>query len=197
MSDIVHGTSPTKRPDRYTYREYRGWPAEERWELIDGLAFDMSPAPRRRHQSLIIQIAAQLDGYFAGNPCRPYVAPVDVLLPEGDESLDEVETVVQPDAFVVCAPEKLIDEGVRGAPDFVTEVLSPNTAMKDQSEKRKLYEKHGISEYWIINPETFEVFIYTLKENGRYGLPAVADLRDAPAVGRFPGLTLRIRPEEL
>lgn len=193
----MHGTSPTKRPDRYTYGEYRRWPDDERWELIYGCAFGMSPAPRRRHQSLVIQIASQLDAYFTGKLCRPYIAPVDVFLSESDEPLDEVETVVQPDAFVVCAPEKLIEEGVRGAPDFIIEVLSPHTAMKDQSEKRHLYERHRVNEYWIINPDTFEVFVYTLKEDGAYGLPAVADLREGPAVGRFSGLNLLVRPQDL
>lgn len=196
MSEIVHGTSPTKRPDRYTYREYRSWPDDERWELIHGAAFDMSPAPRRRHQALLLQISAQLEAFFSGKPCRPHIAPVDVVL-SNDESLDDARTVVQPDAFVVCDPAKLLDEGVHGAPDFVIEVLSPNTAMKDQSEKRLLYETHGVSEYWIINPDTFEVFIYMLTSDRTYGLPAVADLRDGPAVSRFPGLSLTVRPDDL
>lgn len=197
MSQVVHGTSPTKRPDRYTYREYRSWPSNERWELIHGAAYDMSPAPRRIHQSFVIRIAAQLDRHFRGKPCKPYVAPVDVFLPEANEALDDVRTVVQPDAFVVCDPGKLIDEGVRGAPDFVVEVLSPGTAMKDQSEKRKLYAEHGVSEYWIVNPDTFEVFVYLLREDQTYGLPAVSDLREGIASARFPELTVLVAAEDL
>ena len=201
MSEVVHGTSPVKRTERYTYGDYRLWPAEERWELIHGVAHNMSPAPRRVHQAILAKVYVQLDAYFSGKPCRPYIAPVDVFLPDEGvgavEPLDQVTTVVQPDAFVVCAPEKLVDEGVRGAPDFVIEVLSPGTAMKDQSEKRKLYEAHRVSEYWIINPDTFEVFVYTLKESGGYGLPTVADLRDRVPVTRFPDLSIQVRPEDL
>ncbi len=193
---VVAGTSPLKSDHPFTYKDYKNWPDTERWELIDGEAYTMSPAPRRIHQSLSIQFASQLDNYFSGKPCRPYVAPVDVFLPEGDEALDEIEHVVQPDAFVVCDKNKLIDEGVMGAPDFIIEVLSPGTAMKDQTEKRMLYEAHGVREYWIVNPATFEAFMYFL-ENSRYGLPSVADIREATPVRIFPGLALRVRPEDV
>ncbi len=193
---VVPGTSPRKSEQPFTYADYRSWPEGERWELIDGAAYAMSPAPRRIHQSLTIQFASQLDNYFSGKPCRPYIAPVDVFLPEGDETLDDIEHVVQPDAFVVCDKSKLIDEGILGAPDFIIEVLSPGTAMKDQTEKRRLYESRGVREYWIINPETLEAFIYLLKDN-KYGLPSAADLRQPTAVWIFPGLTLKARPEDL
>ncbi len=194
--EIVAGTSPRKRDRPFTYADYRSWPEGERWELIDGEAYAMSPAPRRLHQGLAIQIAAQLDSFFTGKPCRPYVAPVDVFICAPDEPLDAATRVVQPDAFVVCDRSKLIDEGVKGAPDFIIEVLSPGTAMKDQTEKRRLYEDGGVREYWIVNPETLEVFLYTLND-GRYGLPSVADLRGPVPVGIFPGLSLRVRPEDL
>jgi hypothetical protein len=98
----------------YTYSDYKNWPEDERWELIDGQAWSMSPA----------------------------------------------------------------------------------TAMKDQTEKRLFYEAHGVREYWIINPETFELFIYTLQE-GTYPLPAVADLRQPVPVRIFEGLSLSVRPEDL
>lgn len=192
----VAGTSPSKGERPFTYADYKSWPDGERWELIDGEAYAMSPAPRRVHQSMAIQFAGQLDAFFSGKPCRPYVAPVDVFLLEADESLDDAVQVVQPDAFVVCDRSKLVDEGVRGAPDFVIEVLSPHTAMKDQTQKRRLYEKHRVREYWIVNPETFELFIYTLK-NDAYGLPSVADLREPVPVSVFPGLALKVRPEDL
>lgn len=192
----TEGTGALKRPDRYTYRDYRSWPEGERWELIDGHAWSMSPAPRRVHQGIIVKVSAQLDAHFAAGPCKSYVAPCDVFLPEDDEPLDEVRHVVQPDAFVVCDESSLIDEGVRGAPALVIEVLSPTTALKDQSEKRMLYEAHGVAEYWIINPDTFEVFRYRLTD-GRYPLPEVADLRLGITSSRFPNLTVRVRREDL
>lgn len=193
---VVAGTSPLKSDRPFTYKDYKNWPEGERWELIDGEAYAMSPAPRRHHQTLLGKLYAQLDNYFTEKPCQPLIAPVDVFLPEGDEALDAIDQVVQPDAFVVCDKNKLIDEGVLGAPDFIIEVLSPGTAMKDQTEKRMLYETRGVREYWIVNPETLEVFIYTLK-NGAYGLPSVADLKEPIPTTIFPGLSLKVRPEDL
>jgi len=194
--EVVPGTSPRKSDRPFTYKDYKAWPDEERWELINGEAYAMSPAPRRIHQTLLGGLFVQLDSFFSGKPCRPYIAPVDVFLPEGDEPIDSVEHVVQPDAFVVCDKSKLIDEGILGAPDFVIEVLSPGTAMKDQTQKRRLYESRGIREYWIVNPETLEVFMYVLKGDA-YGLPSVADLRGPVPVSIFPGLALKVRPEDL
>jgi len=103
---------------------------------------------------------------------------------------------VQPDILVVCDPAKLIEEGVRGAPDFIVEILSPATALKDQSEKKELYEKKGVREYWVVNPHTLETFVYLLRD-GSYGLPRVYSLRASVDVTIFPGLALRAREEEL
>jgi Uma2 family endonuclease len=197
---VVAGTSPLKHAlsggSPFTYRDYKAWPEGERWELIHGKAYAMSPAPRRFHQVLLGGLHAQLHSFFSGKPCRPHIAPVDVFLPDGDETLDEIKEVVQPDTFVVCDKSKLIEEGVLGAPDFIIEILSPSTAMKDQTQKRMLYEAKGVREYWIVNPDTFEVFIYVLKD-GSYGLPSVADLRQPVPVSIFTGLVLQARPEDL
>ena len=192
MSDqMVKGRGPLKHPDRYTYRDCRTWPDEERWELIDGKAWEMSPAPPRRHQTVLGPLCSQLDTFFAEKPCRPHLGPLDVFLLDEGEDIDNAKHVVQPDAFVVCDKSKLIDQGVKGAPDF-----TPATAMKDQTQKRRLYEEKGVREYWILNPDTLELFIYTLKE-GKYGLPAVADIRTAVNVGIFEGLSLQVREEDL
>lgn len=190
------GTAAINANEHYSYRQYRSWPEYERWELIEGTAYSMSPAPRRKHQGIIMKLASQLDAYFEGRPCRPYLAPIDVFLSEVDDNLDDIDTVIQPDLLVVCSTDKLIDEGIKGAPDFIIEILSPGTALRDQTEKRDLYEKHGVREYWVANPDTLEVFIYRLTD-GAYGLPSVADLKLPTAVGIFEGLALRVRKEDL
>ena len=193
---IVDGTSPLKTKERFTYKDYKNWPEDERWELINGAAWAMSPAPRRMHQTLVLQLANQLANFLTGKPCRPFIAPMDVFLPEGDEAWDETDDVVQPDIFVVCDKSKLIEEGVRGAPDFIIEILSPSTALKDQSEKKLLYEAHGVREYWVVNPNTMETFIYILKD-GKYGLPRPVNLLQSIPVSLFGGLELRVKPEDL
>ena len=137
---------------RFTYGDYRSWSEEDRWELIDGVAYDMTPAPARIHADLSMALLKQLLAYFEGKPCKVYYAPFDVRLPEGNEPDDEIETVVQPDLLVVCDDKKLDDKGCRGAPDLVIEILSPATASKDCILKRALYEKHGVREFWLVDP---------------------------------------------
>jgi Uma2 family endonuclease len=146
----------------HTYGDYLTWPDEVRYELIDGVAYAMSPAPGRFHQELAGEIYRQIANALLGKICRPFIAPVDVRLPKGHESNDEVETVVQPDVFVVCDPSKLDARGVRGAPDWIVEVLSPSTAAHDQTIKLKRYERAGVREYWLVHPMDRTVIVYTL-----------------------------------
>jgi Uma2 family endonuclease len=148
--------------ERFTYRHYRTWPEGERWELIRGVAYSMSPAPLRNHQRMVGRFFARLDTFLTGKPCQAYVAPFDVLLPEGAEPDDAVDTVVQPDIVVYCDPSKLTREGARGSPDLVAEILSPSTSRKDQREKFDLYQKSGVREYWVIDPAGTWLCVYRL-----------------------------------
>ena len=111
----------------FTVADYRAWPEGERWELIEGVPYDMSPAPSIKHQNVVMNIAAWLSIALKGKICKPFVAPVDVILSEQD--------VVQPDVLVVCNPEKIGEKAIHGAPDLIFEVLSPGTALKDMREK--------------------------------------------------------------
>jgi len=87
-----------------------------------------------------------------------------VFLPKGDP--DSSDTVVQPDVFVVCDPDKIQDDGIHGAPDFVVEVLSDSTAYKDLTAKKSLYERAGVREYWLVDPHNGSVFPYVLIHRG-------------------------------
>jgi Uma2 family endonuclease len=105
-----------------------------------------------------------------------------VFLSEGAE---EGDTVVQPDVLVVCDPAKLVDEGIRGAPDFIAEVLSESTALKDIDVKKDLYERHGVREYWVVRPDG-SIFAWTLV-GSRFG-PAKEYLPDMDALSTaLPG----------
>jgi Uma2 family endonuclease len=170
-------------PHLHTYGEYLTWPAERRYELIDGLAYAMSPAPARQHQQLVGELFAQIHGRLRGHRCQVYVAPFDVRLPRGDEADAAIDTVVQPDIAVFCDRSRLDDRGARGAPDWVIEVLSPATASHDQLLKRDLYERHGVTEYWLVHPVDGLVTVYRLQD-GVYGKPHVQELcgRLAPRV---------------
>lgn len=145
--------NPNQAPDeRFTYRHYKTWPDSERWELIEGHAWAMSPAPMTRHQEMQARLITEIRLFLRGKPCKAYDAPFDVLLPQMDESEDDVDTVVQPDLSVFCDRTKITERGARGAPDLVMEILSPSTSKKDLNDKFRLYEKHGVREYWVIDP---------------------------------------------
>lgn len=146
----------------YTFGDYSRWSDDERYELIDGVPYLMAPAPSLDHQSIVFALGREIAEALDNSPCRVFVAPVDVRLPKHNESDDAIDTVVQPDLLVVCDPSKLDSKGVRGAPDWVIEVISPKTAVRDQIDKKKLYERHGVREYWLIHPTDRVATIYRL-----------------------------------
>jgi len=149
--------------EKYTYADYLTWPDDFRCELINGHIWDMSAAPRRKHQEISMTLGNEFYNFLKEKPCKVYAAPFDVTFspfPEDEEN--ETDTVVQPDLVVVCDEFKLNDQGCEGAPDLVVEILSPSTNWKDETEKLDLYEKQGVKEYWIINPDrkTIQVFLH-------------------------------------
>jgi Uma2 family endonuclease len=155
---------PQPKSPEFTIEHWQTW--EGRWELIDGEAYDMTPAPSLEHQrssgrifmaiNLALREAKRKSG---GGECEVFAAPVDLFL------LDT--NVLQPDLVVACDPAKKTARGIEGAPDLVIEILSPATAKKDLSTKRWLYEAAGIPEYLIVYPEERCTELLCL-ENGRY-----------------------------
>ncbi|GAB4220248.1 MAG TPA: Uma2 family endonuclease [Spirochaetota bacterium] len=160
-----------QKDSKFTYADYLTWTGDERWELIDGVAYDMTPAPDVNHQVIVGNTYQIISEYLEGKTCRVFLAPIDVRLPESDAADDAVYTVVQPDVVVVCDPEKIEKRGIIGAPDLVVEVLSESTAYKDETEKLNLYERHGVKEYWIVNPGAKYINVFQLKSSGRYSKP--------------------------
>jgi Uma2 family endonuclease len=188
-------SGPLKGTDRsYTYRDYCGWPEEERWELIDGVAYDMSPAPSRKHQELSREIGRLIANFLEDKPCRVYFAPFDVRLPRFREEPDDaVGTVVQPDIVVVCDREKLDDRGCRGAPDWIIEILSPATAVKDLKVKHALYERHGVRELWFVHPIDRTVMVFTIGPDKAYGKPRFFGPQDKVRSEVLPELSIDLK----
>ena len=178
-----------RKQKHYTYADYLTWPDDARYELIDGEAFLMAPAPLIEHQEVAGDVYHQLRNQLDGKPCRPYIAPVDVRLPRKDEADAAIDTVVQPDVLVVCDPSKIDRRGVRGAPDWLLEVLSPSTAAHDQIAKRRTYERAGVREYWLVHPGDRTLTVYVL-DNGQYGRPEIYELKDATPIGVLPGVAI-------
>ncbi|MBK1701657.1 Uma2 family endonuclease [Thiococcus pfennigii] len=175
----------------HTYGDYLAWPDDVRYELIDGEAYLMAPAPTLEHQEVAGEIFRQLANALAdpGQTCRPFIAPVDVRLPRAEEADELVDTVVQPDVLVVCDPAKLDRRGVRGAPDLVVEVLSPATASHDHRRKRQVYERAGVREFWLVHPTDRMVTIYRL-EAGRFGKPEICELAGETPVAILSGVAI-------
>lgn len=188
----LHGVSlsPRHSSSRYTYDDYLLWPADERWELIHGVAYAMSPAPSPLHQRTVKRLVRQLDDYFEDRPCEAYIAPFDVRLPEKAGQDDPVHTVVQPDISVICDKTKIDEKGCLGAPDFIIEVLSPGTAAYDQIEKADLYAEYGVREYWTVHPTDRLLTIRTLRSSGGFSPPQLVAARGVVSVTLFPGLQL-------
>ena len=153
-----------KKPEgKFTYADYSAWPENERWELIDGVPYSMA-APSMAHQIVTREIFAQLHTFFRDKPCQVFFAPFSVRLNAGEAD----DTVVEPDILVVCDENKLKDgKSVVGAPDFIVEVLSPSTAKHDLLTKHFLYQRSGVREYWIADPDDKILMTYVLRD-GKY-----------------------------
>jgi Uma2 family endonuclease len=181
---------PQRDTLRHTYAEYLTWPDGERTELIDGTAYVREPpAPSRSHQELVGELYHQVRLAIAGKSLHAYVAPFDVRLPKDGEADELIDTVVQPDVLIVRDLAKLDDRGMRGAPDWIAEVLSPSTASHDQIVKLRAYEHAGVLEVWFVHPDDRTLTAYRL-EDGRYGRPAILELQGRTSISAVPGVSI-------
>lgn len=174
----------------YTFADYCQWSEGERWELIDGVAYAMA-TPQRIHQKIVLELGVQVSLFLRGTPCAAYIAPFSVRLPRAHEADEQIDTTVEPDLSVICERNKLDKYGCRGAPDWIIEVLSPSTALRDLHTKRGLYERHGVKEYWIVHPTDRWLMVYYLDAHGRYGQPQIFGMQEPTPVQLFTDLHIR------
>lgn len=184
-------TSP-KPNKKYTYGDYLKWPDEERWEIIDGVPYDMSPAPSTKHQTISMELGARLWSFFRDKGCQVFAAPFDVRLPQGDEKDEDIENVVQPDLSVVCDPARLDERGCKGAPNLVVEIISPSTAKKELNDKFNLYERSGVPEYWVVFPKFNVIVVYSLDDEGKYQKTGDYAAGQILSSELFPGLEIKL-----
>ena len=182
-------SNPQPHAPRYTVQDYLTWDDDRRYELLDGEVYLMAPAPNLQHQSITLGLAGQLRNRLqektraaADCPCQVFVAPVDVVLGP--------DTVVQPDVVLVCDPAKLANgRYVDGVPDLAVEVISPATGRRDRLAKRDLYERTGVVDYWIADPEALTLECYRLI-GGAYGKPEVYGPGEVVELAHCGGLAL-------
>ena len=164
----------------YTFADVLTWDESEQMEIIGGEVF-MRGTPSRLHQEISGEMSRQLANYLEGKKCRVYHPPFAVRLFERDEdSPEDVDTMVEPDLTVVCDHDKLDEDGCKGAPDMVVEILSPSTQRHDRLVKLGLYQRAGVREYWIVSPEEQTVQVMLLDSGGVLQLHEVYD-RDSIA----------------
>ncbi len=181
-----------KMSGNYSYADYLTWSEEERWELLDGIAY-MSAAPSRRHQEVQVELIRQISNYLVDKPCRVYGAPFDVRFAETNETDDKIKNVVQPDISIVCDKSKLDDRSCKCSPDFIIEIISPGTASIDYIKKLSLYEKNGFKEYWIIHSIDEIVMVYKLNNEKKYNRPEIYSKDDDVKIGIFEDLTINLK----
>jgi len=173
--------------EKFTYADYKAWELKpgERFELINGVAYAMS-APNTSHQLIVTILTGEFYSYLKGKTCKVIPSPFDVrLFYEEDDSDD---TVVQPDLVVVCDSQKLGEEGCRGAPDLVVEILSPSNMAIEMERKLLLYKEAGVREYWIVDPKDKHISIYLLKDD-EYSY-RICHLNDIARPVVLPGLEI-------
>ena len=158
-------TKTVKPRIKFTYEDYKSLPESEtkRYELLGG-DLVLVPSPPVYHQRVLGDLMFVLCRFVKErNLGEVYHALLDVVLGEGDE-----REVVQPDIFFVSKERKKIiaEEEIRGAPDLVIEITSPATEDRDRHYKKTLYARHGVKEYWIVDPKGKAVEVYTLGKKG-------------------------------
>lgn len=157
--------TPILEEKRWTYEDYLHLADDKRYEILGGKLFIMTPAPEFNHQLISARLQFSIMQFVESKNLGYVVdAPTDVILDE--------ENVVQPDILFISRENKDIikKKGVFGPPDLVVEIVSPSTQYRDVYEKKDLYAKFKIKEYWIVNPYMKCIEVLSLNEKGVYVL---------------------------
>jgi Uma2 family endonuclease len=188
MEESTMGRTMAATTTKLTYDDFLLFPNDgKRHELIDGEHF-VSPSPSLRHQRVLARLHLLLANFVAERRLgEVFFAPLDVLFSRHD--------VVEPDLLFVGNERKAIltAANVQGAPNLVVEVLSSSNRRQDEVLKRSLYERGGVDEYWIADPdvETVKVFV---RHDGAFGRPVLLTTHDGDTLGSalFPGLEISL-----
>ena len=170
-----------KPAKRWTYEEYYRLEGDQRYELIGGNLL-MAPAPDTWHQNWVGSLFDILRSHARKNQLgRVFVSPIDVVLDD--------ENTVQPDlVYVAKEKESIIQRrAIFGVPDLLVELVSPSSVRRDRYDKKELYARFGVREYWIGDPANRSLEILTLK-GGQYELHCAAEEKGRLTSLVVPGL---------
>lgn len=144
----------------YTIDDIYNLPDGQRAELIDGELYMMA-TPGRIHQRLVMELSFRIRDYIGSNngDCEVYPSPFAVFLNADNE------IYLEPDISVICDKNKLTDEGCKGAPDWIIEIVSPSSRPMDYNKKLLKYGTAGVREYWIVDSMKQLIMVYNFEHN--------------------------------
>ena len=178
---------PARSGVKLTYDDYLLFPDDGKLhELIDGEHY-VTPSPNMRHQAILGVLHGLIWSYLEQHATGSVFVPrFDVVLSEHD--------VVEPDLLYISrtrAADVLSAQHVRGAPDLVVEIGSPSTRKRDETIKRRLYERSGVTEYWVIDPDVDIVRVYRrMGDRFERAVELSRDGHDVLTTPLLPGLEL-------
>jgi len=176
---------------KLTYDDFVLFPDDGlRHELIDGEHY-VTPSPNTKHQQVSLNLVFLIERWLRQKNERVgrlFFAPFDVVFSRFD--------VVEPDLLYMSnerAARILTAANVQGVPELVVEIASPGTRRRDETIKRKLYERSGVSEYWVVDPELDLVRVYR-RGGEEFARPVElsAQTGDVLTTSLLPGLELRL-----
>ena len=180
---------PVRSGLKLTYDDFLLFPDDgKRHELIDGEHY-VTASPNLKHQQVLLNLTLLIGTWLDSRPIgRMFFAPFDVVFTNFD--------VVEPD-LLYLSNQRMVEvatpQHVRGAPELVVEVASPSTRSRDETIKRRLYERNGVSEYWVVDPDIDVVRVY---RRGDEGFARAMELRrdadDVLVTPLLPGLELAL-----
>lgn len=170
-----------KTEKTYTYNDILNLPDDTRAELIDGQLYLMS-LPTSTHQKICGELFFKIHSYITHqkNSCKVFFSPFGVFLDE------KTNTFLEPDITMICNPDHLNDQGYQGAPDWIIEVLSPSTYLKDKILKLYRYYTTGVREYWIIDPAQELITVWNFEKETE----SIYSFSDVIPVGIYEGFSI-------
>jgi prevent-host-death family protein len=163
--------------------------SEERYEYIDGEIYLLA-SPKTTHQKILLEMSSAFYNWFKGKKCTPMIAPYDIKLKRNESN----KNLVQPDLMVICDLEEKLgaDDYYTGVPALMVEIISQSTKSKDYVRKLDLYMCCGVSEYWIVNPDSGEVHVHLFKDGDIFTTKTFPFAEEIKSF-YFEGLTLSLR----
>lgn len=184
------GMQTTSDDTRLTYDDFLLFPDDgKRHEIIDGEHY-VTASPSTRHQLLVGRLHFAIEFFLRqrAGVGRIFLAPFDVVFTRWD--------VVEPDLLFISGEQEhiLTDKNVQGSPALVIEILSPGTRTVDEHIKRRLFDREGVKEYWLVDAELNRVNVFRRKTDGTFPCEMVLtrDAHDVLTTPLMPGLAISL-----